>query len=273
MWKKLKSYLFFLLAIAAPGVDDPFDDPDPNDPEPNDPDPNDPDPNDPDPNDPEPNDPDPNDPDPNDPDPEPQPRISRAQKAIIETRERAQRAEEQLRDAQRQLEEARRQAANPQPVRQTEEQRLWEEEEAVLRNPEADQWQRYAVMANREARAAKQESRNVARQAADLNDKATFAQLAATKPKLYDAYKDRVEAELQRIRANGNDAPREGILQVLIGRDMLDGKLKTGSTTATSKKAGAGRTTPPSGRSDVNATSGRLTDAEKRAKRLENIRI
>ena len=112
------------------------------------------------------------------------------------------------------------------------------------------------------------------RRAEDLADLTKFEQLAVTKPKLFGAYKDRVEAELTKLRSNGSNAPRDELLALLIGRDMRDGKLKTSSSGSATKKVGAGRGTTPNARSDVPPSGGgRLTDAEKRAKRLENVRI
>jgi len=268
MWKLLMSYLLAMLAVISPGVDDPFGD---TDPEP-DTDPNaDPDPDgdtDPD------ADPDSDgDTDP-DADPDPAPRqLTRAQKDIIETRKRAQEAEAKLAQAQAELEAARRQPSQSSNVQATEEQRVWQQEEEVLRNPESTDWQRYAIQANRQARLANSNSQNALRQAEDLADRTKFEQLAIQKPKMFNAYKDKVEAELSRLRANGNNAPREELLALLIGRDLRDGKLKAGSSTPP-KKGGAGRGTTPGARSDVASTgSGRMTESEKRAKRLENIRI
>jgi hypothetical protein len=270
MWK---FYLAFLSAIAAtllPGVGseddldldggDPGSDDDNSDPEPDDGNGDD-DNVDPDPED---------DLDGGDPQPSPKP-VSRAQRTIIETRARAQKAEDELRRAHAELEAARRQPA--QSAQPSEEQRIWEQEEAVLRNPESSDWQKYAVQANRQARSANSNSQNALRRAEDLADRTKFEQLSLTKPKLFSSYKDRVEEELTRIRATGSNAPREELLALLVGRDLRDGKLKTSSVGST-KKAGAPRNAPPSVRSDVTPSGGgRLSEAEKRAKRLENIRI
>ena len=254
MWKLLMTYLAFMLTVVRPGVEDPFEDPfeDPNGEDPNGEDPNGEDPNG---------------------DGAPPPRqMSRAQRDIIATRERAQKAEEQLRQAQAELEAARRQPMQQQNQQPTEEQRVWQQEEEVLRNPESTDWQRYAVQANRQARLANSNSQNALRRAEDMADVAKFEQLAVTKPKLFNEYKDRVEAELTRLRANGSNAPREELLALLVGRDLRDGKLKPSA--ASTKKTGAGRGTTPGVRSDVNTSGGtRMSDAEKRAKRLENIRI
>lgn len=266
MWKFYLAFLSAIVATLLPGVgsdgDLDIDGPDETD-EPADPsDPSDPDD--------EPADPDDEPNDDSDPEPSPKP-VSRAQRTIIETRARAQKAEEELQRARAELDAARRQPA--QPAQPTEEQRIWEQEEAVLRNADSTDWQKYAVQANRSARSANSNSQNALRRAEDLADRTKFESLAASKPKMFAAYKDRVEEELTRLRNNGSNAPREELLALLVGRDMRDGKLKTSSVSST-KKPGAPRGTPPSARSDVSSQGGgRLSEAEKRAKRLENVRI
>jgi hypothetical protein len=204
---------------------------------------------------------------PADDEPAPAPRISRAQKAIIDARARAQQAERELAEARAELNLSRR--GPQQPQQPSADQLLWQQEEETLRNPEATDWQKYAVQANRSARMAQANSQNALQRAEDLADKTQFAALAATKPKLYAAYKDRVEEKLKDLRAKGNNAPREGLLALMVGEDMLAGKIKTAKGAA--KPAAAPRA---SARSDVQSSgTGRLSDAEKRAKRLENVRI
>ena len=192
---------------------------------------------------------------------EPEPRISRAQKDIINARQRAQDAEEQLARVREQLEAARRQ-----PVA-NEAQQLWEQEEAVLRNPQAEEWQKYAVQSARDARLARQSSQAALAQAQDYADKAQFDQFRASNPKLFAEYSPKVEAELAKLRAAGNNAPRSELLALLIGRDMRDGKIK-GST---NNSGGARRA--PIAQADTSPRPARLSESEKRMKRLENVRI
>ena len=204
-----------------------------------------------------------------DADPDPAPRMTRAQKEIVSLRERAQRAEEQHRTAMAELEAARR---APQAAAQpTEDQRIWQQEEEVLRNPEATDWQKYAVSAARSSRAANLNSQNALQRAEDLADRSSFNQLKITKPKTFEKYEPRVEKMLTDLRARGSNAPREKLLAILLGEDMLAGNLKT--TEGKSTKTGGARRAPPSARSDVSSSGSRMSDAEKRAKRLENVRI
>ena len=195
---------------------------------------------------------------------------SRAQKEIRTLRERAQASEEQHRKAMAELEAARRQPT--QPLQPTQEQVIWEQEEKVLRDPNADDWQKYAVKSARDSRLANQNSQNALRQAEDIADRAEFNALKAEKPKMHEQYKDRVEERLAELRKNGQNAPRKNILAFLVGEDMVAGKLKTTEKPA-KPKGGAERGSTPGARSNVNSSSGRLSESEKRAKRLENVRI
>ena len=207
-------------------------------------------------------------PPPGDDEPAPAPRISRAQRAIIDARTRAQAAERELAEARAELAVSRR--APQQPPTPSADQILWTQEEETLRNPEATDWQKYAIQANRAARSANANSQNALQRAEDLADKTQFAAVASTKPKLYAAYKDRVEDMLKDLRSRGNNAPREKLLAILVGEDMLSGKLKPSKSGGT-KPAAAPRA---SARSDVASSgSGRMSEHDKRAKRLENVRI
>lgn len=259
--------LNFLRNYLLPGVDDdgleldPPADPD----EPADPvDPDEPaDPADPD----APTDPDAADPDQVDDDP-PAPRETRAQKAIRELREQRQESERQLAVARAELEVARR--PQQQPAQPDPEQVIWQQEEETLRNPDATDWQKYAIAANRSARQAQAQVRAVQQQTWDLQDRTSFQALAATNPKVYAHYKDRVEEEVQKARAKGQFPPREVVLQVLLGKDMLAGKVRA----AEKKKPTTGAAPRRAPASDVPASGrGRLSESDARAKRLENIRI
>lgn len=252
--------LAFLLAYLLPGVDDldvepPVDDEPPADEPPADDEP--------------PEDEPPADEDDPEPDDEPPaPRETRAQKTIRETRERAQNAERELATARAELEAARRPQqqgpATPDP-----EEAIWRQEEETLRNPEASDWQKYAINANRAARNAQRQSQQALAQAQDMGDRTAFQALAATKPKVYAAYKDRVEARVTELRAKGINAPRELVLKTMLGEDMLAGNLRSATKKPTTPAAPR-RAAPAS---DVPARPGRPSDAEARAKRLENIRI
>jgi len=202
----------------------------------------------------------------------PAPKLSRSQQAIIKLRNDKREAEERYQKVREELEATRRQ-----PVQQvnTEESVLRQQEDAILNNPDATDWQKYAVTSARNARQAEQSSKMALREARDINDKAEFASLASTQPKTYAAYKDKVEDTLKQMRAKGQDAPRKELFAYLVGQDMINGRLKTSTAkSSAAKTGGVNRGKTPGVRSDVSTRdSGKLTEAEKRAKRLENVRI
>lgn len=195
---------------------------------------------------------------------------SRAEKEIRTLRERAQRAEDENRKALAELADARRPQQAQQP---TNDQILWQQEEAILKDPSAEEWQKYAVRGNREARLARQEAQQVRSQSMDMADRSEFATLAMDKPKTYAAYKDRVEARLKEFRVNGGNPTRKQVLTVLMGEDMLEGNLKTADTKTTKSKSSGERGKTPGVSSNVSSKGGKLTEAEKRVRRLENVRI
>ena len=201
-----------------------------------------------------------------------EPKISRRQAEIIKLRHERREAEKRYDEARKELEAARRQPV-AQPVN-THEETLRKQEDAVLNNPESTDWQRYSVQSARDAREAKQAGQVALREARDINDKASFSQkFATTQPKTYGFYAPKVEERLREIRARGQDATREDVYAFLMGKDMAEGKLKT-SAKAEGKIGGVNRGSTPKARSDVSTKeSSRMSDAERREKRLENVRI
>jgi hypothetical protein len=201
-----------------------------------------------------------------------EPKISRRQSEIIKLRQARQEAEKKYEKAMEELATARRQ---PEPKReQSNEDSLRRQEDEILNNPDATDWQRYAVRSARDARQASANSQTALREARDINDKAQFSKIAQSSPKAFAKYEDKVENMLKSMRANGNDAPRTELYYYILGKDMAEGKLKTSSTKSDVKTGGVKRGSTPNARSDVSSReSGKLSDAEKRVKRLENVRI
>lgn len=201
--------------------------------------------------------------------PAPKP-LSRYQRDVASLRERAQKAEDDARSANAQLVEARRSAqSQSQPSR---EQQLWQQEEQVLNDPNADDWQKYSVNAARQARHAQASAQNALHRAEDLSDKTSFDAFKVTRPKLYEKYAPRVEEMLKEVRGNGGNASREKLLAFLVGQDTLKGELKTKDATNV-RKVSSTRGQPSNVRSDIPSSGGKLSPAEARAKRLENVRI
>mgnify|MGYP001579967185 CR=1 FL=1 len=180
-------------------------------------------------------------------------------------------AQEERDRAKADLEAERRRA--PPAAGLTDEQRLHEQEEAKLRDAKTTELERWQINSNRTLRENKRTSTAALAQAHDLSDKTSFNQLVITKPALHKRYAERVEAELRKMRGNGQNAPREAILRFLIGDDAMKGSLTSKKQSETKTDAGGvDRGKSPGARSDV-AAKGRLTEAQKREKRLEGVQL
>lgn len=143
----------------------------------------------------------------------------------------------------------------------------WEEEEKVLKDPNATQEQKWTVNANRQLRASNMLAQSALAQSQDINDRTAFSSVCISDP-MAKRYQERVETELTRIRSQGQNASREAIYTYLLGQDMRGGKFKKKAAPAA---APAGeRRTPPSVKSDTPGRGASLTDREKRRQRLEN---
>ena len=192
---------------------------------------------------------------------------SRAQKEIRTLRERSQTAENDAKIAREELAVARQQTTqNAQP---NEAQKLFEEEEKALKDPNIEPWQRYAIQGNRNARAAEANSQQALQEARDLKDQAEFERVTAANPKTVERYKDKVEE----IRAKNPNAPRKAVLAMLVGQDMLDGKLKS-EPKPTKTVGSAARGKLPGARSDTRSSGPAKGDSiEAIEKRLSGVRI
>ena len=183
---------------------------------------------------------------------------------------RAERAARERAEADLRFEREQRQRAEYRPPVDRE----FQEEEsrlARLREAGADEqtvaltkWQ---IESNRTLRNTERNSANALAQARDIEDRVEFSKLELTKPKLYARYKDRIEAEIQRARSQGQPtAPRMMMLKYLYGEDAMKAppakKVKAKESTVD-----RGRTV--SARGDMGKKSG-STEQEKRRARLEN---
>ena len=144
-----------------------------------------------------------------------------------------------------------------------------DEEERKLRDPATTDLERWQIQSNRALRQSQQQSTQALFQAQDMADKTTYQIKAASNP-VYDKYKDKVEAELQKARAQGSNIQREVILQVLIGRDMLAGNFKAAAAKVKAKDIPRGKS--PGARSDTPSRAGG-TDHQKRIARLQDVQI
>jgi hypothetical protein len=208
------------------------------------------------------------------PEPEPGKKAGRENAAIRDARKRAQDAEEARIRAEATLEAERRMRQGQQP---SEDQRQWEAEEAKLRDPDVSDQEKWQIRSNRTIRQAAFNSNQALSTAADIRDATEFDRLATTNPKVYDRYKDRVEKMRGEWAAKGVFPPRKELLKMLLGEDILNGKVK--STAKPKAAAGAEeRTTTidrgrsPGARSDVTG-KGRMSEHEKRAQRLKGVAL
>jgi hypothetical protein len=166
-------------------------------------------------------------------DPEGRDKGGRENAAIRDARKRAQDAEDARIRAEATLEAERRIRQERPSSGQTEEQRLWAEEDERLKDPNIDKLERWQIESNRTLRATTTRANNALNQAAEMQDKTAFERLAMSNPKVYDRYKDKVETALTNMRQQGQNAPRLALLRFLIGDDMMNGKLKVPVKTKT----------------------------------------
>lgn len=193
--------------------------------------------------------------------------------ALKEARRRAEEADRRADGERAAREELQRQIPAPKPPIDTD----YEREEQQLAAARAGgytaeqiallEWQ---INSNRTIRATNRDSKAALQQAQDLQDRTAFERLEVTHPKVYKRYAQRVDAAVADMRAKGQTpAPRAAILRLMIGDDLLSGKV------APKKKAPPverGRT--PGVRSDVRGNGkGAMTEHEKRKARLQNVRI
>lgn len=197
---------------------------------------------------------------PNDEEEPQEPRISRAQKAVIEAKKARKEAEDRALQLQQELDSHRRssQPSNEDLMRNQEDERL--------RDPELSPQERWQIEANRVLRSSKNESQQALMQAQDLSDKTSYMAKAQDNP-VMKKYADRVEVEVQKMRALGQSAPRHAIYLFLLGKDLDEGKFKA-KETKSGKLPDAARGKTPGAKSDVG--KGGKTEHQKRAARLEN---
>lgn len=181
-------------------------------------------------------------------------------------------AERQAREASDRAAAAERARAASPPAK-SEEQRIFEEEEARLRAADVTAQEKWQIESNRVLRANTRASTAALNEAREISDRADFERLKASTPVL-KKYESRIEAKLVEIRATGSNLPRRVVAQLLIGEDIVSGKVKStkraaGDGAPASGGARVERGKPPSGRSDVRGR-GAQSEHDKRKARLEN---
>jgi chromosome segregation ATPase len=201
-----------------------------------------------------------------------EPKISRRQAEVIKLRKERQEADARVERLSKEIEDLK--VRTTQTNQNTQEATIRQQEDAILNNPNADEWQKYAVKAQRQAREAEIQSKTALFEARNIRDKTDFQlKYSQSQPKAYNAYKERVESKFNEWASQGKIVSRSEIFKYLLGEDMAEGKLKV-ATKKPSENVGAKRPQTPNVRSDVRASNtGGLSEAQKRVKRLENIII
>jgi hypothetical protein len=151
--------------------------------------------------------------------------------AVKRERERAERAEREL-EIERAAARRNQPPADPRTLidPQVEEENAYLEN--VRKNGDADAFKQaqWYVNQQRATRQATNASQAALRTMDDMRDLTTFQRLEVTNPKVFKRYEKRVEQALAQTRQAGQNAPRGAILRLLIGQDIMDGKVKTKST-------------------------------------------
>jgi len=188
----------------------------------------------------------------------------RAASAVSLLRTRTQEAERKAEEADRRARELEerfnRQAAGPSQA-----EREAAEEDRRLRDPEVSEMEKWQIRSNQTIRATQAQAQGFLMQGRDDRDAAAYERKAATNP-TYDKYRDKVEAQVAAERKAGRLVQRDMVLAYLVGQDILNGNLKSNKA-STTKPVPRGK--PTGARSDTPRT-GRMTDAQKRAARLQD---
>lgn len=146
----------------------------------------------------------------------------------------------------------------------------------IIDDPAADAPTKWKASADLTLRQNNRVAQGALFQAEDLRDQTLFQTLSTSQPAIFKRYSGRVEEELGKLRARGQNASRAAILRYMLGDDMISGKLKkkVAAPAGDGKPAtrGVDRRPPPQARSD---TSGRGTPSRRDALRakLENVQI
>lgn len=167
-----------------------------------------------------------------------------------------------------QLEAARR--GTPSTAPRTPDRTQFDEEEARLRDPNVSEDEKWRIQSNRAMRDSHRLSQQALFQAQDLNDRTAFQAKFSADPRR-QKYEPRIEAELQKMRESGQNAPREALYYLMLGKDIAEGRLKPKAKPRT-PAADVPRGRSPGVRSDISAR-GAKTEHEKRRARLENMQI
>jgi hypothetical protein len=182
-------------------------------------------------------------------------------------------AEREAREAKERLTALER-ARNAPAAQPNREQQQFEEEERILKDAATTDLQRWQIESNRTMRANNRAAQQMLWQSQENSDKASFQALCGDKP-LAKKYAQRVEEKLAEIRQGGANLERKLVLKMLIGDDIVEGRVKTSAkkkdsagNPAPKPADGVPRGKPAMGRSDVRARPGN-SERDKRRARLD----
>src|SRR5437868_15268506 len=180
--------------------------------------------------------------------------------------------------AERELAESRsrfeaEQRARSQPPQPSQEERIRAAEEARLADPQISDQERWQIEANRSLRPNHQASQQALFRSREIADKAEYERLCDSNP-LAKKYATRVEEKLTEVRRGGQNVERKFVLKLLIGDDLVEGRVKSSKKkdpgTGTEPAAGTTvpRGKPAMARSDVRGRAGN-SERDKRRARLD----
>ncbi len=106
----------------------------------------------------------------------------------------------------------------------------------------------------------------------EANDRSTFNALKATDP-LAAKYADEVEKRLMEMRAGGQNVDRDRLFTFIVGEKARAGRsvAKQRQTAQGQQRIARQTVRPGAARSDTTGNRGKVSDAEAREKRLENM--
>jgi hypothetical protein len=186
-------------------------------------------------------------------------RVATATRIAAEAKRRAEAAEQRL----ALIEQAQHQNMNRESAAQRE-QRL------AMMDPD----QRVQFLLQEQAQSFRSEINAIRFEAQDSADRTAFEALCARNP-VAAKHHEKVEAELQRLRAAGQTAPRTTILKYVIGDSALAATPRARNKAAQAAAGNRARQVarPASGRSDVSSSSGRGDDRSQRFNRLKDLEL
>lgn len=198
-----------------------------------------------------------------------QQQAGRSSETIRTLRARAQEAERLAGEANRRAEETSRRLQDIERQTQRQQELTPAQEDALLAEMSAEQRADYRV--NKALEQFRQTQAVESFRNLELTDRQSFTLLRKTDT-LADRYADEVERELQKIRADGGNVPREAVLNYVVGRALRNKQAQTAGRRTSEAQTRIRRQTtrPGNSRSDTGAARRGATSLEQR---LENVPI